>query len=63
MWMLVFFRFESVTIPENQEVNFGDVEPSIDYSNRYTSSATFQRTAYVAMVNSRTTLVAETFCD
>ena len=51
MWMLVFFRFESVTIPENQEVNFGDVEPSIDYSNRYTSSATFQRTAYVAMVN------------
>ncbi|CAO2826199.1 unnamed protein product [Amaranthus hypochondriacus] len=42
-------KFESVTIPENEEVNFGDVEPSIDYSNRYTSSATFQRTAYVAM--------------
>uniref|UniRef100_A0A803M3Y1 Sister chromatid cohesion 1 protein 1 n=1 Tax=Chenopodium quinoa TaxID=63459 RepID=A0A803M3Y1_CHEQI len=42
-------KFEAVTLPENHDADVGDVEQSIDYSNKFTSSATFQQTAYFAM--------------
>ncbi|XP_021769482.1 sister chromatid cohesion 1 protein 1 [Chenopodium quinoa] len=43
-------KFEAVTLPVNHDADIGDVEQSIDYSNKFTSSATFQQTAYFAMV-------------
>ncbi|KAL2939830.1 Sister chromatid cohesion 1 protein 1 [Bienertia sinuspersici] len=42
-------KFEAVTLPENHDADVGDVEQSIDYSNKFTSSATFQQTTYFAM--------------
>ncbi|KAL9230216.1 hypothetical protein vseg_005599 [Gypsophila vaccaria] len=41
-------KFESVTLPENRD-NVGDVDQSIDNSNKSASSMGFQQTAYIAM--------------
>ncbi|KMS99335.1 hypothetical protein BVRB_2g045640 [Beta vulgaris subsp. vulgaris] len=41
-------KFEAVTLPENN-ADVGDVEQSIDYSNKFTGSATFQQSAFFAM--------------
>ncbi|KMT18458.1 hypothetical protein BVRB_2g026020 isoform A [Beta vulgaris subsp. vulgaris] len=41
-------RFEAVTLPENN-ADIGDVEQSIDYSNKFTGSATFQQPACLVM--------------
>ncbi|XP_048495506.1 sister chromatid cohesion 1 protein 1-like [Beta vulgaris subsp. vulgaris] len=41
-------KFEAVTLPENN-ADIGDVEQSIDYSNKFTGSATFQQPACLVM--------------
>ncbi|KAJ8443936.1 hypothetical protein Cgig2_032760 [Carnegiea gigantea] len=41
-------RFEAVTLPENQDIDLGDVEQSIDYSSKQTSTG-FHHFAYFAM--------------
>ncbi|XP_074289832.1 sister chromatid cohesion 1 protein 1 [Silene latifolia] len=41
-------KFEAVTLPENHD-NVGDIEQSLDSSNKVASSMGFQQTAYIAM--------------
>ncbi|XP_056690809.1 sister chromatid cohesion 1 protein 1 isoform X2 [Spinacia oleracea] len=52
-------KFEAVTLPENADL--GDVEQTIDYSNKFTNSATFQQTAYFAMRLDTIDELAESF--
>lgn len=44
----MFYRKEAVTLPDNQDVDFGDTEQSLNYSNP--AAIGFQETNYFAMV-------------
>lgn len=46
--IIMFYRKEAVTLPDNQDVDFGDTEQSLNYSNP--AAMGFQETNYFAMV-------------
>lgn len=55
VWLYVLInvcRKEAVTLPENKETDFGDVEQSRNFSNT-TATTGFQQTTYFALVCNR----------
>ena len=52
VWLYVC-RKEAVTLPENKETDFGDIEQSRNFSNT-TATTGFQQTTYFALVCNRT---------
>lgn len=51
VWLYVC-RKEAVTLPENKETDFGDIEQSRNFSNT-TATTGFQQTTYFALVCNR----------
>lgn len=52
VWLYVLIdvcRKEAVTLPENKETDFGDIEQSLNFSNT-TATMGFQQTTYFALV-------------